>query len=218
MNNDRKSILDKINKLLALSASPNANEAKRAAEQASNLIRKYNVEATELERGSIVEYSLPTGKKRFRYWQRFLISAIAESNFCQIILHRSYLGAFFIILGRDVNVKATQLMFEYLSEIAFRLTPKQNQTNFLEGFSYGIATRLHEVSENWGIGEKRSLVRIKNEDQIAIEKFQEENYKNLEKSNNKYFDSQNNAFQSGFDSSLNVSLSRQVNDPVKLLV
>ncbi|EQA62230.1 PF10979 family protein [Leptospira alexanderi serovar Manhao 3 str. L 60] len=40
MGFDRKSILDKINKLLALSNSPNANEAKSVAKQASDLIQK----------------------------------------------------------------------------------------------------------------------------------------------------------------------------------
>ncbi|EKN86857.1 PF10979 family protein [Leptospira interrogans str. 2003000735] len=216
MNTDRKSILDKINKLLALSSSPNANEAKSAAKQASELIQKYNVEATELERGAIIEYNLPTGKRRFRHWQRFLIAAIAKSNFCSIILKHSW-PASFIILGREVNVETTQLMFQYLSDVALALAPKQNQTNFLEGFSYGIATRLQEASEHWGIEEKSSIVRIKNEDQVAIEKFKDENYVNLRKSNNKNLNIWNNEFQSGIDKSSRVSLARQVDKPVKLL-
>ncbi|AXR68269.1 DUF2786 domain-containing protein [Leptospira mayottensis] len=216
MNTDRKSILDKINKLLALSSSPNANEAKSAAKQASELIQKYNVEATELERGTIIEYNLPTGKRRFRHWQRFLIAAIAESNFCSIILKRSWLASF-IILGREVNVETTQLMFQYLSDVALRLAPKQNQTNFLEGFSFGIATRLQETSEFWGTEEKSSIVRIKNEDQVAIEKFQKENFSNVGKTKDKNLNTRDNSFQSGFDKSLKVSLARQVKEPVKLL-
>ncbi|AVQ11704.1 PF10979 family protein [Leptospira santarosai] len=216
MNNERRSVLEKINKLLALSNSPNANEAKSAAKQASELIQRYNVEATELERGVIIEYNLPIGKKRFRHWQVGLIAAIAKSNFCSIILNHSWPTSF-IILGREINVETTHLMFQYLSEVALRLAPKQNQTNFLEGFAYGIAMRLQETFEHWGIEEKTSIIRIKNEDQVAIEKFKEENYKNLRKHNNKNLNIRNNEFQSGVDKSSNVSLARQVKEPIKLL-
>ncbi|MDI7227954.1 DUF2786 domain-containing protein [Leptospira santarosai] len=217
MNNERKSVLEKINKLLALSNSPNVNEAKSAARQASELIQRYNVEATELERGAIIEYNLPTGKRRFRYWQTFLLAAVSESNFCSTILQRSTEEASFIILGREINIETTQLMFQYLSEVALRLAPKQNQTNFLEGFAYGIATRLQETFEHWGIEEKSSIVRIKNEDQVAIEKFQEENLWNVGKAKNKNLNSRDNEFQSGFDKSFGVSLTKQVKEPVKLL-
>ncbi|EMF82184.1 PF10979 family protein [Leptospira weilii serovar Topaz str. LT2116] len=216
---ERNQIIEKINKLLALSQSPNENEAKLAAQSASDLIHKFNIGVSELKRGTVIEFDLESGKTKIQYWQRILIGSIAESNFCEVLMQRSSKGVIFKIIGRELNISATNLMYQYLSKVAHLLSPKDRseKTPYLEGFAIGIQHRLDEKRENWGTDEMKALVRVKTEDEIAVKNHIETEYPNLKSAANKEINMSQEAFQKGYDQSQSINLSKQV-EPAKLRI
>ncbi|MDO6395478.1 DUF2786 domain-containing protein [Leptospira santarosai] len=212
---DRNSIIERVKKLIALSDSSNENEAKLAAQQATMLIQKFNIEASELDRGAVIEFDLKTGRSRASYWQSLLLRGIAESNFCSILIAKeeenSVVEVVYKIIGREVNVLATNLMYEYLCGVASLLSPKilSEKTPYLEGFAYGIAIRLSKRNELWGVAEESALIRVKSEDEVAIDKYLESKYPNIDSAPAKRMN-MNESFRCGLDQSRGINLSKQI--------
>ncbi|MGQ2801421.1 DUF2786 domain-containing protein [Leptospira santarosai] len=215
--NDRNSIIERVKKLLALASSSNENEAKLAAGQATTLIQKFNIEASELDRGVVIEFDLKTGRSRISHWQSLLLRVIAKSSFCSILIAKRGDGTkvevVYRIVGRDVNVFATNLMYQYLCGVASSLSPKilSEKTPYLEGFAYGIAIRLSKRNELWGAAEKNALIRVKSEDEVAIDKYLESKYPDIRTAPTKQVKMDQDSFRQGLEQSQKVNLSKQIN-------
>ncbi len=150
-----------INKLLALSKDGGATEAEAslAAEKAQELMTAHNLSFAHIEaaggqsgdEGQRVKGGVD--HRQSYKWQRTLMSALAELNFCyckeQYKYHR-HITSFdgYQLIGRAANVASTRVMFDYLLQSIDRLAkaevqdPGQYFTRYAHSFKEGCADRV----------------------------------------------------------------------------
>lgn len=152
-----------INKLLTLAKDSGATEAEAslAAEKAQALMTEHNLSMANIEAAGGLTGD--DGKRvkdgvdnRASYkWQRTLMAALAELNFCyckeEFKYHRhttSFDG--YQLIGRAANVASARVMFEYLLSTIDRLAkaevqdPGQYFTRYAHSFKEGCADRVIE--------------------------------------------------------------------------
>lgn len=232
---NRKDLIERVKKLLALSQSSNEAEARQAAERARELIARWNIEASEIEKGDIGIYNLPTGRRNFLPWERTLITAIAEAHFCAVLL--SYMSppeedlfsekvrrpeACFEIVGREVNRQVVFELFTYLREVAqgeARAMMKGrrmiSKNAVLMGFAIGVGKALHNRSHNWTDSKELSALIVT--EKAANADFIQRLYGDLATARSKKIDTKDEGFIAGFGAGQSVNLDRQVRGSVGLL-
>src|SRR5574344_435336 len=133
-------ILDKINKLLKLAQSPNIEEASSAMEKAHQLLKEHN-----------------------------LLNEICTFNYCKVMLSKTFVdyrknsSSKFVLYGREENIAATKVMYEYLVSAIDRISHESrkydyfNVNDFKNGAVRNIAHRLHmlRIKEN---NEEKALI------------------------------------------------------------
>ncbi|MGE5656715.1 MAG: DUF2786 domain-containing protein [Actinomycetota bacterium] len=143
-----QSIIDKINKLLALATSSNENEATAAAEKASLLLAQYNLSLADL--GKDEEFEIREGviesTPRYVTWKMILLSGIAEANSCSA-MRNNYSGEMTLV-GPSTSLIVCQHLYQYLRQ-AIERRAKFRKGNgrglaFLNAFRVGCATRLSQ--------------------------------------------------------------------------
>jgi hypothetical protein len=163
------SILDKIAKLLALQESRGATEAEAqlACEHVQRLLQEHNLTLSEVEAhggksdsltAARTKVSLRVVKNKRMQWRVRLVEGIAQSQFCLAHSQTYYeresakFRKRIVLVGRDVNVKSVQMMFEYLEAACVRalrdsgypMTEGGNYTRDAAYFLEGAAERLSE--------------------------------------------------------------------------
>lgn len=109
------SVIDRIQKLLALSESPNQHEAALAFRRASDLLLKHNLTRADVRDGGghgpvgvgLLEVTAPAQHRR---WGAVLVVAIAEHCFCRAL--GTPRG--FVFIGTPENCAAAKAMFAWL--------------------------------------------------------------------------------------------------------
>jgi hypothetical protein len=130
-------ILRRIEKLLALSGSPEAAEAAAAAAKAQDLLFRYNLRIEDLAAGRPDLDNHGIGEAVFgqtdavaAHWQLRLATAVAKTSLCSPISKRyRALGPDkklhdyeqLIFIGRPVDIELARLTLDYLSEAVLRL-------------------------------------------------------------------------------------------------
>lgn len=117
MSEPNEDVLRKIRKLLALSESPNVNEAANAAAKARKLL---------LEHGLTME-AIGTGPAEIHEdaWRRFdgprksvpvaaLVNIVAQANMCKVLLARGRTDHDWILVGRPTATAAAKTQLDYL--------------------------------------------------------------------------------------------------------
>lgn len=163
MSNTTEDMLAKVEKLLALAASGNEHEAALAASKAQELLAKYNLDlsmlgaaSTKAEKRGQEEHD----KAAMYKYQRRLMETLANINFCR---HRIIEGMRkdpkgvmrkakrHVLIGRTVNVRATQQMYDYLVTRMDDLLPYQGMEKrgkaallWLEGATATLCRRLRD--------------------------------------------------------------------------
>ncbi len=110
---DYEKIMQRIDKLLSLSNSPNVHEAERASAKAQELLAKYNLEldSNKLD-NEIFEIQVSSGK--YEDWKLFLASVVADNYRC-----RNYsTGAHFKFVGFRTDVLVARKIYFFLYEVA----------------------------------------------------------------------------------------------------
>jgi hypothetical protein len=120
-------VVERIRKLLALSASSNPNEAAAAAEKAVELAQRHNLDVAQIEGcGSdpYVERSCDVGGAS--QWRWLLMSAVARANFCRALRRREggRLLASMFVIGEPHNVAVCEFLFAYLAREIERLAAR----------------------------------------------------------------------------------------------
>jgi len=164
--NDRERVIDKVRKLLALSNSPNENEAIAAAEKAQAMILEHNLTNADIE---------ATGDRLFAAqcqsdslpWRRPIAMHLAKMYLCLyfVTFHKEDRPGSKIdgykrwdihnFFGPEQSVVVTKLMFKYLCEAVSRLAREGSQsvpegergsyqTSFKAACSVRICLRLRE--------------------------------------------------------------------------
>jgi hypothetical protein len=132
-----ENIIERIAKLLALSSSPNENEASAAAAKAQELLMRYNLKQEDIvkaiDRGAIETLEIYSSSK-WTFWKIFLAQDIASSNFC--LAWR--FGKRLLVSGRKHNVVIVKVFYGYLTQTVERLatnaikTQKQHYQTYLQ--------------------------------------------------------------------------------------
>jgi hypothetical protein len=161
-------VAERVRKLLRLAGDGGATaaEAELAAAKAQELMREYNLTAATLEAsGAGAEGRAKEGveRKAMYEWQRDLMDTIGETNFCLVKAIQKqqtdrrwggttgrYFYAGYEIIGRQSNVAAVQVMFDYLLQTIERLVREtypdnsQRLSRSAVEFRRGAAERLRE--------------------------------------------------------------------------
>ena len=165
MNADLETIKKRIKKLLALSKSPNENEAMAALQKAQELMEAYHV--TEAE----CVYASQTVKatKRASAWRSMLANTVASLYACQA-LHNALSGQM-IFYGESFDAFMAKEMYGYLSKTIDRMV-KQNmrkrntlkyKNQYRFGIVYRLAVRIEELGQqvSWAPEREQKLLAAK---------------------------------------------------------
>jgi hypothetical protein len=159
-------IINKIKKLLALSESPNPNEAQASMIKAHDLLEKYNIDLAKVNK-KIDEIVIIEGFKgnRAREWFVQLVNSVTYANYCScyIAVHHHYKDINSIrrsseftiqLVGKEVNIVSCKLMIDYLLKTIKRLSEAQKGAGHLaiESYKVGLvitlSKRLYEIRNN----------------------------------------------------------------------
>jgi len=136
---DIDKIKSKVKKLLALSASPNENEAAAAIEKAQRLMDEYNLSKSQCLYGT---HSVPA-TKRLSNWRMVLSNAVAWLYCCET--YRTLKGER-IFFGESFEAFMAAEMYRYLSKTIERIAKQNIRKNakrpYREKYKLGIASRL----------------------------------------------------------------------------
>jgi hypothetical protein len=167
MTNKISGIIDKVQKLLALSHSSNANEAAAAAAAANKLIDQYRLSEADLsssDEDPLIEddgFIYETG--RIVPWKNSLAVSLATHYGCAIFNSVSYHTgrkvSHYKLIGRKSDIQLTRYMFNWLSMECSRLSEKEAYgqgrvfvASYCQGFVAGVKQQLvnsrNEVKQN----------------------------------------------------------------------
>lgn len=162
-------IVNRVRKLLALATEGSGAteaEAASAAAKAAALLAEYNLSLAELDAAtedeSAVREKRDLGIQARHDWQRNLMRAVAEGNFCAYWIEhrmtdrdehgegRPRKRAWFMLVGRRANVVSTVEMYRYLRAAAMRLLPyadrrDRSARSWFDGFADRLVSRLSDA-------------------------------------------------------------------------
>lgn len=132
----------KIKKLLALSKSPNENEAMAALEKAKKLMEEYGLK----EQRCIYESIKVKAAKTFCSWRTIVANAIAWLYNCY--KYRDVNDGTFVFVGEEFDVFMAGEMYGYLVKTIERITKQNIRKNaryaFRNSYKQGMASRLYD--------------------------------------------------------------------------
>ncbi len=155
------SLIEKLQKILALTDSPHEGEAQNAATMLQRLLTEHNLSMADIEKrgGSkpdIVEMGHDLGKAAFT-WKLNLADVIADHYFCFPVVNRHRKSVVFV--GRPDNVDSLDLLYGWLIDQIKRIAreerrkesmhidPLRWQVNFGVGAVSRLQERLRELRE-----------------------------------------------------------------------
>lgn len=144
-----ESVKRRVKKLLALSKSPNENEAALALKKANELMAEH-----KLDIGQFSEYTRQAVKdtKRYVRWRSVLANAVER-------LYATYhygnpIDGELTFVGEELDAFMSAEMYKYLVKAVLRMTKNNVRKNakkkFRESYRAGIASRLYDRMEELG--------------------------------------------------------------------
>ena len=145
MEKDKKYLFEKIEKLLALSESPNEAEAAAALAKVQVLLARHGLSMSDMKsssKSSVEERSI-LNKKRLRNWESALLATVMKATYTEAV-HKPAEGKVYII-GREINVATAENLFSYLHETIKRISRKYNPVvRHADSFRYGMVVKINE--------------------------------------------------------------------------
>jgi hypothetical protein len=144
-------ISEKIQKLLSLATSSNENEAKLAANKASELMVKYNLRLQDLKEKLEYNKDVLDVQVRAKIEDKFIIPILTEYFFVKIVSSKENFGKTYYILGEEENVKIANYVYLFLKRTFRDLwksykketkSPKGYQQSYYYGLYSGLKTQL----------------------------------------------------------------------------
>jgi hypothetical protein len=158
---DREKVIERVRKLLALSASPNENEAASAAAKAQAILTEYNLSMSEVESVQTDDEfgMIEVGETESRPWRRQLANATGALYFCKYFYTFRFIKVntkygtirhdVHTFVGAPHNVEVAKMMFQYLMSAVDRLArdgslayPAKERTSYQTSFRNMCAGRL----------------------------------------------------------------------------
>ena len=203
-----ESVKRRVKKLLALSKSPNENEAALALKKANELMAEH-----KLDIGQFSEYTRQTVKdtKRLIKWRSILANAMERLYATYHYVIRDTGQLFFV--GEDLDAFMAAEMYKYLVKAVLRMTKNNVRKNakqkFRESYREGLANRLYDRMEE--LGQQCSW---RNPKELEVAKEKVENFVKGEVAivvrRKKWGNSNRRAFARGMSDTNGISLSRQM--------
>jgi len=142
MKNNISIIKNKIRKLLALSKSPNENEAAAALEKANKLMEEYSLDETEIH----FESAGVKSTKTYTLWRTIIANAVTWLYGCYS--YRDQDTGERIFSGESLDVFMASEMFAYLTKAIERCAKTNIRKNakykFRQSFKTGMARRIYD--------------------------------------------------------------------------
>lgn len=144
-----KIIRSRVRKLLALSKSPNENEAFSALEKAQSIMSSYG-----LNKNEFLDYKIQRVKstKRAVEWRTVLANAI--ENLYATYHYRDVNDGTFVFCGEELDVLMASEMYSYLVKAVDRIARNSIRKNakykYRQSFRAGIASRIWERMDELG--------------------------------------------------------------------
>jgi hypothetical protein len=230
---DTKSVIDKVNKLLALSKSANANEAAVAAAMANRLIDQYRLSQSDLtqeQEDALIEdsdYLYETG--RIVRWKSSLAYILSKHYGCALFnsihLVNGRKASRYKLIGRQSDVQIVRYMFNWLMLECQRLVKQEAYgkgkvfaQSYCAGFVAGVGNQLkasrQEVMQQ---ADQNAITKINSREQEAIDLMHKlHKLKNAPSMRASQIDP--NAFSAGMDRGKSFHLGKTVgNAAVKML-
>ena len=136
-----ESVKQRVKKLLALSKSPNENEALSALRKANDLMAEYRIDQSEFS-GYIRK--AVKGTKRFVEWRAVVSNAVEQLY--ATYHYRDVNTGEFIFYGEELDVFMSTEMFSYLVKTIDRMTAQNVRKNakyrYRQSYRAGVALRL----------------------------------------------------------------------------
>jgi len=204
METDIEKIKRKIKKLLALSASPNENEAAAAIEKAREIMGEYGLSESQC----LYERHSARATKRASLWRSVLAKPVAWLYCCEVfrVPHKGEMCFF----GESFDAFMAREMYGYLSKTIERMArlnvKKSAKRPFREKYKLGIACSLRERIHD--MGAKASWAPQWKGKKLAIRKALE-NEIELVAGSTKIPSGKMNAFRRGTRAGDGICLSRQ---------
>lgn len=161
-------LIRKIRKLLALSESPNGNEAAAAAAKARKLL---------LEHGLTMEsIGKAPGEVGEEVWRNFagprntivglLAATVTEANMCKLIGARNKFQNRWILAGRPAAIEAAKAQLDYIYEAMERNAKEKSagrgrawMNDYRLAFVIAIKSKLHEEKKSDTVEERGLILR-----------------------------------------------------------
>lgn len=200
----------RIKKLLALSKSPNENEASLAMKMANDLIAQYRLNESEFS-----DYTSKAVKstKRFVEWRAVLANAVeqlyATYHYKDINTGR------FVFYGEELDVFMSTEMYKYLVKTIDRMAKQNIRQNakykYRQSYRAGIASRLY--GRIYELGQQCSWRNPEelNEQKKQIAEFVEKQV-SISLSQKKFEKANSTAFLKGMNDADGISLNRQMTE------
>lgn len=158
--NERDKVIERVRKLLALSANnPSENEAASAAAKAQQILIEHNLSIAEVKDHETAEEEdfeiVPVANTPSAPWRRFLGAAVGELYFCKYFYTTTYVPGkqakrdVHTFVGAKHNIAVATLMFVYLHKTVSRLArtgatanPQSNVSAYVTTFRASATIRL----------------------------------------------------------------------------
>jgi hypothetical protein len=198
---NKSEVIDKIRKLLALSESPNENEAALAAEKAREMLSRYNLGMADLSIGEIksrleITEKVVEDSKILQDWVQNLISYVGEAFDCHCMVNnKPGRRNKILFIGSAEDAEVAVYVFQYLRQtlrVMARNRLKELKTknpewssyrlkcSYLEGAVRRIGERLRTGAQKLQEEEKAvctDLIVVKSDE---VQKYVEKKFRNCE--------------------------------------
>ena len=202
-----ESVKRRVKKLLALSKSPNENEAASALRKANDLMADYKLTA---EQFSDYTKAKVKGTKRFVRWRVVLANAVEN---LYATYHYSDHEGNIVFIGEELDVFMSTEMYKYLVKTIDRMAKQNIRKNakykYRQSYRAGIASRLYD--RMYELGQQCSW---RNPKELKAQKKQIAEFVEKQvaiKTSKKKFEKANQtAFSKGNNDANGINLSRQM--------
>lgn len=219
MDQDKRVVIEKVKKLLALANSTNEFEAKLAAEQATRILTKHNLKMQDVQNQSKKYSTLlhETTRRRASTHDKFVFDIIMRFFFVEVIRGQKYqqdLGVDYlydVFVGEEHNI----LIAEYVRAFLDRLfpaafaeykkrtgAPASHRKSYYAGLWGSISAKLAESRQ--AAEQEAGLVVVKD---AGISKFIEEQFNTSRKSTTQTEVNNVDALTAGMEDGKNVNIS-----------
>ena len=169
MKDSSQKIIEKIQKLLAMTSSPNEAEAMTAMKMAQELLQKHDLEVADVKARiggqaepdeSVGQEEVPNGMRTAPAWHGWILSGLAKANNCQSYSQ----GGSFYLIGKPHRVAVVKSLFSYLLDTVEREqkaamvkakgdpmsepnrygTQRYSWRKWSTDFKQGMASRIHK--------------------------------------------------------------------------